>query len=64
MSGFRVIAYGAFPVGALAGGAIAAFAGIRATFYFGAATIAVLLPLLLVLLPASALEDEGRAPER
>lgn len=47
MSGFRVIAYGAFPVGAALGGLIASAAGIRTTFFFGASLIALLLPFLI-----------------
>ncbi len=48
MSGFRVIAYGAFPVGAALGGVIASTAGLRAAFFIGAALIAALIPYLLV----------------
>jgi hypothetical protein len=43
MASYRVIAYGAMPVGAAVGGVIAATAGVRATFVAGAATVALLL---------------------
>lgn len=43
MSGFRVIAYGAFPIGAALGGAIASIFSLRAAFFVGAAIIASLL---------------------
>lgn len=43
MATYRVIAYGAMPVGAAAGGVIAATAGVRATFVAGAAAVALLL---------------------
>jgi MFS family permease len=46
MSGFRVIAYGAFPVGAALGGLIAGATSIRTTFFFGAGVIGALLPFL------------------
>jgi MFS family permease len=42
MATYRVIAYGAMPVGAGIGGVIAAIAGVRATFVAGAAGIALL----------------------
>lgn len=48
MSGFRVIAYGTFPIGAALGGVIATATGLRSTFFFGAALIAALLPYLAV----------------
>jgi MFS family permease len=48
MAGFRVIAYGAFPIGAALGGVIAAATGLRSTFFFGAAVIAALVPYLAV----------------
>ena len=47
MSSFRVIAYGAFPLGAAAGGAIASIAGLRSTFLVGAGVIAALVPYLV-----------------
>ncbi len=47
MSGFRVIAYGAFPVGAALGGLIASAFSLRATFFVGAGIIAALLPFLI-----------------
>jgi MFS family permease len=43
MASYRVIAYGAMPVGAAVGGVITAIAGVRATFVAGAATVALLL---------------------
>jgi MFS family permease len=48
MSGFRVIAYGAFPIGALLGGLISSAMGLRATFFVGAAIIFALFPILAV----------------
>jgi len=48
MSGFRVIAYGAFPVGAALGGIVASTVGLRATFFVGAGIVGALLPLLAV----------------
>ncbi len=47
MSGFRVIAYGAFPFGAALGGLIASAFSLRATFFAGAGIIAALLPFLM-----------------
>ncbi len=47
MSGFRVIAYGAFPVGAALGGLIAWAISVRATFFIGAAIIVAILPHLV-----------------
>jgi MFS family permease len=46
MAAYRFIAYGAFPIGALIGGAIATAAGLRAPFAFGAVLTIVLLPFL------------------
>jgi MFS family permease len=46
MSGFRVIAYGAFPVGAVLGGLIASVTTVRTAFFVGAGVIALLLPYL------------------
>jgi MFS family permease len=46
MAAYRFVAYGAFPIGALAGGAIADVAGLRAPFAFGAALTLVLVPFL------------------
>jgi MFS family permease len=46
MAAYRFIAYGAFPIGALAGGAIAGTFGLRAPFAFGAALTLVLIPYL------------------
>lgn len=48
MSGFRVIAYGAFPVGAALGGLIASAFSLRATFFVGSGIIAALLPFLML----------------
>ena len=47
MSGFRVIAYGAFPIGAAFGGLIASAASLRAAFFVGAGLVAVLLPFFI-----------------
>jgi MFS family permease len=47
MSSFRVIAYGAFPVGAALGGAVASATGLRSTFFVGALIMAALLPLIV-----------------
>ncbi len=47
MSGFRVIAYGAFPIGAAVGGLIASAVSLRATFFIGAGLVAALLPYLI-----------------
>ncbi len=46
MSGFRVIAYGTFPLGAAAGGIIASTVSVRASFFLGAGAIAAFLPYL------------------
>ncbi len=46
MAGFRVIAYGAFPIGAACGGVIASLTTIRSTFGFGGVVIALLVPYL------------------
>lgn len=43
MAAYRFIAYGAYPIGAMAGGAIANVAGLRAPFAFGAALALVLV---------------------
>lgn len=59
MSGFRVIAYGAFPLGALLGGLIAEVVGIRSTFFFGAGAIATLLPFLVVVTRRHGLEAKS-----
>jgi len=47
MSGFRVIAYGAFPIGAAFGGLIASAASLRAAFFVGAGLVAVLLTFFI-----------------
>lgn len=47
MSGFRVIAYGAFPVGAVVGGIIASTVDLRASFFFGAVVLALLVPYMV-----------------
>lgn len=60
MSGFRVIAYGAFPVEAALGGLVASVTSIRTTFYLGAAVIGVLLPFLVVV---TSRHDLHRAPD-
>lgn len=48
MAGFRVIAYGAFPIGAALGGLIAATTSLRMTFFVGAVLIAFLVPYMAV----------------
>jgi MFS family permease len=63
MSGFRVIAYGTFPLGAAVGGVIAALLSLRATFYFGAFLTAALIPLLQILLPRHSLDQVAKQPE-
>jgi MFS family permease len=62
MAGFRVIAYGAFPIGAALGGVIATVTGLRATFFFGAALIAALFPYLALITSRHSLTPtvEGR----
>lgn len=47
MSGFRVIAYGAFPVGAALGGVIASSTSVRMAFFVGAGLVVMLLPYLM-----------------
>jgi len=47
MSGFRVIAYGAFPIGATLGGLIASAVSLRAAFFVGAGLVAALLPFFI-----------------
>ena len=56
MSGFRVIAYGAFPIGAALGGFIATITSIRIVFFVGAGVIAALLPYLTVAMRHRALD--------
>lgn len=60
MAAYRFIAYGAFPIGALLGGAIADVAGLRAPFLFGGALTLVLIPFLWSALSGVAL-DPSRA---
>ncbi len=43
---YRLVAYGAMPVGALAGGTLAGVAGLRTPFLVGATTIAATIPYL------------------
>ncbi len=59
MSGFRVIAYGAFPIGAALGGLIASAVSLRAAFFVGAALVAALLPFLLYTTNRHSLEPTG-----
>lgn len=66
MAAYRFIAYGAFPIGALAGGAIASKAGLRAPFAFGAVLTLALVPYLWaafsgVELDPAAVGDESTA---
>lgn len=44
LSSFRVIAYGTFPIGAIAGGFVAQAVGLRAAFFVGALVILSLVP--------------------
>ncbi len=46
MAGFRVVAYGAFPLGAALGGVVAGLTTLRTTFFVGAGLIAALIPYL------------------
>lgn len=62
MSGFRVIAYGAYPLGALMGGLVGSIVGLRATFFIGAAVIGVLLPYLVPITGRHGLGVAGRHP--
>lgn len=57
MSGFRVIAYGAFPIGAALGGLVATTVNLRATFFVGAGLIATLLPFLTHVTSKHSLND-------
>ena len=57
MASFRVIAYGAFPVGAVLGGLIAQATSLRVTFFFGAAVMAA-----VVLLIVAAMSESKLAP--
>jgi len=61
MSGFRVIAYGAFPVGAALGGVIAELAGLRVTFVFAAVLTAALIPLFAINVGTGDLSTRGGA---
>lgn len=49
MAGFRVIAYGAFPIGAALGGVIAGLTTLRTAFFVGAGLIAALIPYMAVM---------------
>lgn len=48
MAGFRVIAYGAFPLGAAVGGVVASLTTLRTTFFVGAGFITALIPYMAV----------------
>jgi hypothetical protein len=48
MAGFRVIAYGAFPLGAALGGVFASMTTLRTTFFLGAALVGILIPYMTV----------------
>jgi MFS family permease len=63
MAAYRFIAYGAFPIGALIGGAIAGAAGLRAPFVFGAALSLGLVPYLRSALSGVALDPTEELPE-
>jgi MFS family permease len=60
MAGFRVIAYGAFPLGAALGGLIASTISLRAAFYVGAGLIA---SLLLFFIPTTKHHSLDLAPQ-
>jgi hypothetical protein len=53
---------GAFPIGALAGGAIAWVAGLREPFAFGAALTLVLVPFLWSALAGVRARSDGGRP--
>ena len=63
ISGFRVIAYGAFPIGAALGGFIASTAGLRAAFVFGAGVVAALLPFMIYVTNRHTLDPSPHPPE-
>jgi MFS family permease len=63
MSGFRVIAYGAFPLGAVIGGLIASAFGLRAAFLVGAGLIAALLLFLIPVTKHHSLEPIPPTPD-
>jgi MFS family permease len=63
MAAYRFIAYGGFPIGALAGGAIAGVAGLRAPFAFGAVLTLVLVPFLWSALAGVELDPAAVGPE-
>ncbi|MGB8360540.1 MAG: MFS transporter [Acidimicrobiia bacterium] len=48
MAGFRVIAYGAFPLGAALGGVVADLTSLRIAFFVGAGLILALVPYMAV----------------
>lgn len=58
MSSFRVIAYGAFPIGAAVGGLTASATSLRTTIYIGAAIIAALLPYLAIATAGRSLQPD------
>lgn len=62
MSGFRVIAYGTFPLGAALGGLIASAISLRAAFFVGAGVIAALLLLLIPITKRHSLEATPSTP--
>jgi MFS family permease len=49
MAGFRVIAYGAFPLGAALGGVVAGLTTLRTTFFVGAGLVGILVPYMSVI---------------
>ncbi len=61
MAGYRVIAYGAFPVGAALGGVLATAIGLRAPFVVGGLVILALLVYLAPVIVRSDLADVGSA---
>jgi MFS family permease len=62
MSGFRVIAYGAFPIGAALGGLIASAVNLRASFFVGAGLVVALLPYLIHVTNRHTLDPTTAAP--
>jgi MFS family permease len=64
MAAYRFVAYGAFPIGALLGGAIADAAGIRLPFVFGAVLALLLVPFLWMALSGVELDPARARPEQ
>ena len=60
MSGFRVVAYGAFPIGAALGGVIASTVNLRASFFVGAGLVVALLPYFIHITNQHSLDPTSR----